>query len=140
MEKTKWTMRVHGRRAAGAEGTTTTTKLIELVNIAIDAWSYSKNRNGEAVQHVEKWLGILQGKLSSSTTLNHLNPDMLRIYEESYRGVIRTYISSHDYQNLQKAITLLEDMRTQQEDLPYPTAHTVNANHVRQMPNKPSVC
>ena len=49
--------------AAGDEGTTTTTtKLIELVNIAIDAWSYSKNRNGEAVQHVEKWLGILQGK------------------------------------------------------------------------------
>ena len=48
--------------AVGDEGTTTTTKLIELVNIAIDAWSYSKNRNGEAVQHVEKWLGILQGK------------------------------------------------------------------------------
>ena len=141
MEKTKWTMRVHGRRAAGAEGTTTTTELIKLVNIAIDAWPYSKNRNGEAVQHVEKWLGILQGKLSSSTTLNRLNPDMLRLYEESYRGVIRTYVCIHDYQNLQKAINLLEDMRTQQEDdLSYPTAHTVNlvhtawpiANHVRQ--------
>ena len=52
--------------AAGDEGTRTTTKLIELVNIAIDAWSYSKNRNGKAVQHVEKWLGILQGNLSSS--------------------------------------------------------------------------
>ena len=52
-------------------------------------------------------------------TLNHLNPEMLRLYEENY--------CIHDYQNLQKAINLLEDMRTQQEDdLPYPTAHTVN--------------
>ena len=66
-------------------------------------------------------------------TLNHLNPEMLRLYEENY--------CIHDYQNLQKAINLLEDMRTQQEDdLSYPTAHTVNlvhtawpiANHVRQ--------
>ena len=48
--------------AEGDDATTKTTKLIELINIAIDAWSYSKNRNGEAVQHVEKWLGILQGK------------------------------------------------------------------------------
>ena len=72
----------------------TTTKLIELIHIAIDAWSYSRIET-------EKLCNVLQDKLSSSTTLNHPNPDMLRLCELNYRGVIRTYIWSHDNQNLQ---------------------------------------
>jgi len=97
------------------------TTLLELIHIAITAWSNCKNRDGVAVNRTEYWLQLLQHR----QTTNFTDDNDLRLYEECYRGVIRACISSHEYQHLEKAIGLLDDMRDGHHRL-YPTAQTCN--------------
>ena len=52
---------------AGDNATTKTTKLIELIHIAIDSWSYSKNRNGKAVQRLTRQIVLLDNIESSQS-------------------------------------------------------------------------
>ena len=95
--------------------------LLELIHIAITAWSNSKDRDGLAVHRTEYWLQLLQ----EGQTSNFTDDNDLRLYEECYRGVIRACISSHEYEHLEKAIGLLDDTRERHHRL-YPTAQTCN--------------
>ena len=97
------------------------TTLLELIHIAIVAWSNCKNRDGQAVNRTEYWLQLLQERQTSNFT----NDNDMRLYEECYRGVIRACISSHEYQYLEKAMGLLDDMRDGHRRL-YPTVQTCN--------------
>jgi len=97
------------------------TTLLELIHIAITAWSNSKDRDGLAVHRTEYWLQVLQ---DDGQTSNFTDDNDMRLYEECYRGIIRACISSHEYQHLEKAIGLLDDMRAEQPL--YPTAQTCN--------------
>ena len=122
------------RRRGGDEGEVTSTavrvvnwdtKLIELVNVAIDACANSKN-----VKQAEHWLQLLQqslplqkaefeGKETSFSKLLHsgLGNYVLNLYEEAYRGVIRACIRSQDPKSLERAIELLDDLSMQQQNL-----------------------
>ena len=101
-------------------GSPVDTTLLELIHIAIVSWSNCKNRDGVAVQRTEYWLRLLQERQTSN-----FNENDMRLYEECYRGVIRACISSHEYQYLEKAIVLLDDMRDDHLRI-YPTAQTCN--------------
>ena len=106
-------------------------KLVDLVNCAIDAWANTKNRDGEAVQRAEGWLTYLQQTLSQQKDEekellvsseeeghllhSHLSDDVLKLFEESYRGVIKACIRSHERRYLGKSMKLLDEMRLQQQ-------------------------
>ena len=111
------------------------TKLIELVNVAIDAWAVSKN-----VDKAEGWFRFSEQQVSlqdddecelslsslistspSTTKVGSiLNPRLvgnhvLKLYEESHRWVINAFIRSHEHKYLEKAILLLEDLMAWQQ-------------------------
>eukprot|EP00579_Thalassiosira_antarctica_P017121 CAMPEP_0201946168 /NCGR_PEP_ID=MMETSP0903-20130614/54282_1 /ASSEMBLY_ACC=CAM_ASM_000552 /TAXON_ID=420261 /ORGANISM="Thalassiosira antarctica, Strain CCMP982" /LENGTH=874 /DNA_ID=CAMNT_0048489261 /DNA_START=64 /DNA_END=2686 /DNA_ORIENTATION=- len=117
------------------------TKLVELTNVAIgiDAWTNSKN-SCEGVSRAEGWLHFLQRRLggddiSSKGYDSRLSDNVLKLYEESYRGVIKACIRGRERKYLGKAIGLLEDLRVQHQNpsLPdssqarlYPATQTYN--------------
>ncbi|KAL7542995.1 hypothetical protein ACHAXR_012279, partial [Thalassiosira sp. AJA248-18] len=120
-------------------------QLVELVSCAIDAWANTKNRDGEAVTRAEGWLAFFQQRLSQQKDGGNvilsegllgsanLSDNVLRLYEECYRGVIKACIRSHERKYLGKAIELLEDLRVQQntslaesEAVRFPATKTYN--------------
>lgn len=88
-------------------------KLAELVSCVIDAWANTKNRDGEAVRRAEAWLMYLQqvlGQRNGEDFTSSLSDNLLILYEECNRGVIKTFIRSHEHKHLQKAIGLLHSI------------------------------
>eukprot|EP00571_Detonula_confervacea_P016795 CAMPEP_0172297232 /NCGR_PEP_ID=MMETSP1058-20130122/335_1 /TAXON_ID=83371 /ORGANISM="Detonula confervacea, Strain CCMP 353" /LENGTH=912 /DNA_ID=CAMNT_0013006357 /DNA_START=96 /DNA_END=2834 /DNA_ORIENTATION=+ len=128
------------------------TKLIEMVNVAIDAWAASlnnrsKNESASCMLRAEGWFRFLQRRLSLqeeeegnnglSSPEGILDPCLgdyvLKLYEESHRMVIKAFIRSHERKYLKRAILLLEGMRAEQntslagtEARVYPTTQTYN--------------
>ena len=117
-----------------------TMKLIELVNVAIDAWANNSKGCGEAVSRAEGWFKMLQQRIAQTSASDMhvsicLGDDALKLFEESYRGIIKAYIRSHETLYLDKAIELLEELRMYQHisqtdpgtvAMLYPTTQTYN--------------
>mmetsp|Transcript_16323 Transcript_16323/g.34510 ORF Transcript_16323/g.34510 Transcript_16323/m.34510 type:complete len:896 (-) Transcript_16323:21-2708(-) len=89
------------------------TKIVELANVAIyiDARANAKNSD-EAVSRAEGWLHFLKERLGDemNSSSQCVNESVLRLYEESYRGVITACIRSRERRYLGRAMELLEDL------------------------------
>eukprot|EP00578_Thalassiosira_sp_NH16_P014404 CAMPEP_0181114562 /NCGR_PEP_ID=MMETSP1071-20121207/20961_1 /TAXON_ID=35127 /ORGANISM="Thalassiosira sp., Strain NH16" /LENGTH=999 /DNA_ID=CAMNT_0023198703 /DNA_START=126 /DNA_END=3126 /DNA_ORIENTATION=- len=96
-------------------------KLIELINVAIDAWATGKNVEGAERRFLLLQQQILpplmqrvkgdEGSSGSGQQQQQRQHVLLKLYEESYRGVIRACIRSRERKYLTRAIELLEDMQ-----------------------------
>ena len=90
------------------------------VAIGIDAWTNSKN-SCEGISRAEGWLHFLQQRLggdelSSKGYDSRLSDNVQKLYEESYRGVIKACIHGRERKYLGKAIGMLEDLRVQHQN------------------------
>lgn len=104
-------------------------KIVELVNISIDAWASSdfERGDGRAVLCAEEWLRYLQQRQQCQLDFldgkgNSFSNELAKggahtgaftvvgPNEESYRGLIKAYIRSHESHYLEKAIALVDEM------------------------------